>query len=174
MQGGAVPFFLAFVVVLAGLARFIDRWEFYRFSDKDQLQFCRPSVVNGTQAFGKDPAYLEPADIRVHDLVRFRVGRLKDAKQMTARVVAVEGQRVAIDAGEVKVDGKPFEERFAQFRIETDWMAEVPVPAGCVFVLCDSRPPSERFDSRSLGPIPLAAIDLVFGPRETDGAGGGR
>lgn len=166
MQGGAVPFFLAFVVVVALLARFIDRWEFYRFTDNESQQFCKPSVVQGTQAFGKDVAYLEPADVQPYDIVRLRLGRYpRDARQ-TLRVVAVEGQRVAIDAGEVKVDGKPFDDRYSKFRTDTDWMPEVLVPAGCVFLLGDERRWSAAFDSRGLGPIPIGALEYDFGPRE--------
>jgi signal peptidase I len=172
MQGGAVPFFLAFVVVLALLARFIDRWEFYRFTDKESSQFCKPSVIQGTQAFGRDAAYLEPQELQVHDIVRFRVGRLGKENRQTLRIVATEGQRIAIEAGEVKVDGKPFDDRYSRFRLDTEWMAEVLVPARCVFLLGDERRSSAAVDGRTLGPVSIDAIEYDFGTREVSGGGG--
>lgn len=66
------------------------------------------------------------------------------------RVVALPGERIAIDAGVVEINGAPLEEPYVSFRDKRSIAART-VPANAVFVLGDNRAESE--DSRDWGPI---------------------
>lgn len=90
-----------------------------------------------------------------------RTGTLEESPWF-GRVVATEGERVAMKDGRIYVNGKrravafvepadPRRLKDAPFQME-----EVVVPRGCVFVLMDDR--TDIIDSRIMGPIPLDMV----------------
>lgn len=73
------------------------------------------------------------------------------------RVIAGEGQRVAIRDAELYVDGVAVPEPFVDHsRIDATYFGPVEVPEESVFVLGDNRGVS--IDSRDFGVIPLTAV----------------
>jgi len=99
------------------------------------------------------------------DIVVFK-HPLKVGEHTVGRVIATEGQTVAIRDKTVYVDNSPIAEpstvRHSDYRIfppdysNRDNFAPTQVPAGMVFVLGDNRDEAE--DSRHFGPIEIADI----------------
>ncbi|WP_394252974.1 signal peptidase I [Arthrobacter pityocampae] len=101
----------------------------------------KPAAASDTLPNGVVIAFTSPAD--GHTTIK--------------RVVAREGQRVAIRDGELYVNDIPVSEPFIDHsRIDATYFGPVEVPAGSVFVLGDNRGVS--IDSRDYGPIPLTAV----------------
>jgi signal peptidase I len=72
-------------------------------------------------------------------------------------VVAVGGDRVALEYAVLVVNGRPVSEPYVDHsRIDGTYFGPVTVPAGHVFVLGDNRFGS--IDSRVYGPVPLDAV----------------
>lgn len=87
------------------------------------------------------------------DVVVLRLDGPRD--MLIKRVVALPGETVAVQSGQVFVDGMPLTEPWAVRQGGPDYPPTV-VPEGHVFVLGDNRGHSN--DSRSFGPVPLANI----------------
>jgi signal peptidase I len=80
-----------------------------------------------------------------------------DGRTAIKRVVAGEGQTVAIRDSELYVDDVRVPEPFIDHsRIDATYFGPQLVPAGCVFVLGDNRGVS--IDSRDFGPVPWTAV----------------
>ncbi|MEC5199223.1 signal peptidase I [Arthrobacter sp. PL16] len=80
-----------------------------------------------------------------------------DGRTAIKRVVAGEGQVVAIRDAELYVDGVAIPEPFIDHsRIDATYFGPVEVPAESIFVLGDNRGVS--IDSRDFGTVPLTAI----------------
>ncbi len=80
-----------------------------------------------------------------------------DGRTAIKRVIAGEGQTVAIRDSELYVDDVAVPEPFVDHtRIDATYFGPVKVPAGSVFVLGDNRGVS--IDSRDFGAVPLTAI----------------
>lgn len=104
---------------------------------------------------------LEP--IERGDIVVFHYPR-DPSKSFIKRVIGVAGDRIRIDAGEVRVDGKALEEDYVSpAYADQRSMAELKVPPHCYFVLGDHRAMSN--DSRDFGPVDAGYIygKAVFG-----------
>ena len=84
-------------------------------------------------------------------------GEMPDEAVLLKRVVATEGQTVAILDGVLFVDGAEAKEPYVNRRtIDGVYFGTVTVPAGQLFVLGDNRETS--VDSRDFGPIPATAV----------------
>jgi signal peptidase I len=97
------------------------------------------------------------------DIVVFHYPR-DPSKSFIKRVIGVAGDRIRIDAGEVRVDGKALEEDYVSpVYADQRSMAEIMVPPHCYFVLGDHRAMSN--DSRDFGPVDAGYIygKAVFG-----------
>ena len=79
-------------------------------------------------------------------------------RELIKRVVALPGETVLGQAGQVVVDGRPLTEPYLSDPSITDDFAPVRIPEGHVFVMGDSRRNSK--DSRRFGPVPE---ELVVG-----------
>ncbi|MET1086961.1 MAG: signal peptidase I [Arthrobacter sp.] len=80
-----------------------------------------------------------------------------DGHTVIKRVIAGEGQSVAIRDAELYVDDVAVPEPFIDHsRIDATYFGPVRVPAGSVFVLGDNRAVS--IDSRDYGAVPLTAV----------------
>ena len=71
------------------------------------------------------------------------------------RVVGLPGEEIAVQKGQVIINGRPLEEPWSVQVGGADFPPTL-VPAGCVFVLGDNRPHSN--DSRAFGPVPIDEI----------------
>jgi signal peptidase I len=112
---------------------------------------------------------LEP--IERGDIVVFHYPR-DPSKSFIKRVIGVAGDRIRIDAGEVRVDGKALEEDYVSpAYADQRSMAEIMVPPHCYFVLGDHRAMSN--DSRDFGPVDAGYIygKAVFGYWPVDKVG---
>jgi signal peptidase I len=92
------------------------------------------------------------------DVVVFHYPRDPE-KSYIKRVIALPGDRLAIEHGRVWVNGKPLREPYVpdEYR-DTRSMAEMVVPADTYFVMGDHR--SISSDSREFGPVDR---DLIYG-----------
>lgn len=81
------------------------------------------------------------------------------SKSYIKRVIALPGDRLAIDHGAVTVNGVTLKEPYVPERYEDDRsLPERTIPAGEYFVMGDHR--SISSDSRDFGPVPR---DLIYG-----------
>lgn len=75
------------------------------------------------------------------------------------RVVAVEGDRVAVKAGRVYIDGERQEEPYTRPDADCDICnlpREITIPENHVFMMGDNR--GESADSREWGPVPVDSL----------------
>ena len=82
-------------------------------------------------------------------------------RRLVSRVIGLPGETIQVEAGRVLIDGDPLRDSWillpegrSEYRYD---IQPVTVPLGFVFVLNDSRH-DPASDSRTLGPIPEAAI----------------
>ncbi|MCW8138404.1 MAG: signal peptidase I [Planctomycetota bacterium] len=169
MKVEAVPFYAILVAAVTGGCWFVLRYEFYRFKDPKLRQFCDPEISEGTQRLGRDVMFLHDDALQVGDIVRFRTART--GAETTSRVVAVAGQRVAIVAGRLHIDGVEVKDPWGKRANAADVVPDLFVPEGCVYVLNDMRwsNHSDRLDSRAFGPIPVRSVEYVFSPKDGGG-----
>jgi len=82
---------------------------------------------------------------------------LDPEKSYIKRVIALPGDRIRIDHGQVWLNGKPLQEPYVpeEYR-DTRSMAEMVVPRGCYFMMGDHR--SISSDSREFGPVERSLI----------------
>ena len=96
--------------------------------------------------------------IRHGDVVVFHYPRDPE-KSYIKRVIAVPGDRLSIDHGDVILNGRRLEEPYVpdEFR-DSRSMATIVVPEDCYFMMGDHR--SISSDSREFGPVER---DLIYG-----------
>jgi signal peptidase I len=97
-------------------------------------------------------------DIHAGDVVVFQYPRDHE-KSYIKRVIALPGDRLRIDQGQVFVNGKAIEEKYVPPRYADDKsVAEMVLQANQYYVLGDHR--SISSDSREFGPVDR---DLIYG-----------
>ncbi len=74
------------------------------------------------------------------------------------RVMGLPGDRVKIVKGEVFVNGNKAADAVPVSHRGADDFEEVIVPRSSVFVLCDNRRTTQKYDSRGIGPVGKWAI----------------
>lgn len=135
---------------------FVNKAVYFHF-DLNALKNALP----GEDAPGEDTVYLfhppERGDIVILD------PPVPSTEPLVKRVIALPGEKVAIRAGRVYVDGVPLDEGYTAGPPTYEYPpssgdAEFTVPPGAVFVLGDNRNNSR--DSHVFGPVPL---DNVIG-----------
>ncbi len=92
------------------------------------------------------------------DVVVFHYPRDPE-KSYIKRVIAVPGDRLSIDQGQVILNGRPLPEPYVpdEYR-DTKSMAGITIPPDCYFMMGDHR--SISSDSREFGPVER---DLIYG-----------
>ena len=89
------------------------------------------------------------------DIVVFRTPdalKPSETSELVKRVVAIGGQTVEAEGGQLIVDGVPMPEDYLPADTYTSSFTQRLIPAGYVFVMGDNRLSSQ--DSRFFGPIP--------------------
>ncbi|UBV43685.1 signal peptidase I [Deinococcus taeanensis] len=83
-----------------------------------------------------------------------RVYGVRHRQYNVKRVLGLPGDRIAIQGGQVQVNGRVIAESYASEGFLDDQVA-LTVPAGKVWVLGDNRRIGESLDSRAYGPVSL-------------------
>jgi signal peptidase I len=110
-------------------------------------------------------------DPRRRDLVVFRAP--EPGGLMLKRIVALGGDRVALEDGVLQVNGRAVAEQFVDRRlVDSVYFGPVRVPRGAVFVMGDRR--SDSLDSRTFGSVArrsiVGRVDLrIWPPGEAGG-----
>lgn len=96
-----------------------------------------------------------PRDLRRGDLVVFEDP--EGAGPLVKRVLALGGDRFAIEDGTVVINGRALVEPYSdQTRIDGEYVGPLGVPPGHIYVLGDNR--GDSVDSRDFGPVPLESL----------------
>jgi len=107
-----------------------------------------------TQRFGQ----FKQGDIVVVKIPEY----LEDGKTYAIkRILATEGQKIAIRDGEVYVAGQKLHETYilgSDTQIAPGLHDDLTVPPGCIYLLGDNRLPGESRDSRTFGPVEVKRI----------------
>ncbi|MBV8602980.1 MAG: signal peptidase I [Candidatus Eremiobacteraeota bacterium] len=146
LRRGVVVAIEVLVLVLLGAAFFV------RLPQVSGLSM-EPRIGSGEFVLIDTIAY-RFGPVRRGDIVAFRHGG-PSSEAYLKRVIALPGERVAIERGIVSIDGKPLEEAYVRYH-DTTSVPERIVPADGFFVLGDNRSNSD--DSRDWGFVPASAI----------------
>ncbi len=151
------------IVVAGGLSIlwYEVNFDVYQCDQPSDKQWNEPELETGMWRLGHLPNHGAPVEVGM-----FAVFKWKGTEgARVSRIVAVEGQKVAVKGDEVLVDGTPLHALSKQAHSRLD-VPEITIPRGHVFLLNDERAkgPSCDYDSRRLGPIPVEAITHVFKP----------
>jgi signal peptidase I len=106
------------------------------------------------------------------DVVVFRYPRDTE-KSYIKRVIALPGDRLRIDHGQVWLNGQKLKESYVPREYRDSWsLAEIVLPDDCYFVMGDHR--SISSDSRDFGPVERSLIfgkaTFVYWPAKDAGA----
>lgn len=114
-----------------------------------------PTLRPGDHVLVDKLAYRFGGDPRSGDLVVFHAPH--SGELLLKRVVAVGGQRVAIEDGVLHVDGRAVREPFVDHaRVDSVYFGPVRVPRGSLFVMGDRR--EDSVDSRDFGAVERDAV----------------
>ncbi len=135
--------------LLLGIMYLTVRYDYVKI--EPYLKNMEPELEGGNQVFCDKSAAWEPGDIL------WLAGEKYD---FPARLLGVAGDEVSIAEGRVFINGDKIHELYSPKIDTTDSMAPMRIPDLHVFVLSDSRrwKQGPHFDSRLLGPVPVARI----------------
>lgn len=135
--------------VLLGIMYLTVRYDYVKV--EAYLKNMEPEIEGGNQIFCDTFARYKPGDI---------LWLSGEKYPFPARLLAVAGDEVSIEEGRVFINGEKIHELYSPTIDGNDALATTRVPELHVFVLSDSRrwKQGPLFDSRLLGPIPVARI----------------
>ena len=91
-----------------------------------------------------------------------------EEKDYIKRVIALPGERVAMEKGKLKINGKVMSESYLPPTTKTDDFPEQTVPAGKLFVMGDNRQNSRDSRDPDLGAISMnelvGRVDFIYWP----------
>jgi signal peptidase I len=79
-------------------------------------------------------------------------------RQLVKRVIGLPGEEIAIDRGDVYINGERLDEPYVVFH-DTRSLSAERIPLDSLFVMGDNRP--ESGDSRMFGPVPRANLQGI-------------
>jgi signal peptidase I len=161
-QGGWATYVAAFTVACLLIASpFFYGWRAHAAGRLLCLPANSPSMeptIESGEFYLADASYYRDRGPMRGEVVVYRHPKQPEMRSIK-RVVAVEGDRIAIKGGHAIVNGMALEEPYLEVAPEAGSvpdMAEAQVPAGYVFVLGDNRANSvDSRDSLAHGPVPL-------------------
>jgi len=139
----------AFAIAMLVQAFLFKPFTIHQVSMRPTLEEGDRILINRVVYHFRDP---KNGDVVVFD------SPVVEGEDLVKRVVAVAGDRVAVNDGDLYVNGVAQEEAYL---LEQDFAGEYPeieVPEGQVFVMGDNR--NNSGDSRSFGPI---EVDRIIG-----------
>lgn len=145
---------LAFFVII-----WVGIWVFNTYScRKLEGSEMEPALSEGVKFTA--PKIRHPNELQPDDFIFFQYVHAGKAQQVFAgRVIALPGERVKIEKGEVSVNGEKLKADYVATKNRTlEDFEEIIVPRDTVFVLADNRRQAAAFDSRGIGPVPAWAI----------------
>jgi signal peptidase I len=137
----------AFAIALLVQWLLIKPFTIHQISMEPTLMEGDRILINRLTYHFRDP---KAGDVIVFD------SPINEDEDLVKRVVAVEGNTVAVHDGSLYVDGVAQDEPYL---LEQDFRGEVPettVPPGSVFVMGDNR--NNSGDSRIFGPVAIGSI----------------
>jgi signal peptidase I len=154
---------IVFLVAVAGLWLLDNHFDLFTVP-MDQGQMA-PAISSGRSDVDWSVLYVTPPGHAFErgDIVVFRryVAHKGEVELRVSRVIALAGDRIAIDGTRVQLNGTVLSEDYAGD--PAPWsLPQIIVPQGCVYVLNDVRS-SSTTDSRVFGPIPLSDIRGTLG-----------
>ncbi len=162
-----MPLLLRFLKMLGGFAvLWICIWLFNNFGcQKVESGEMEPTLKREAHK-SVEPKIWSIDKLAIDDLVSYSVNIPgKSQPSYAARVVGIPGDRVAIKAGEVFVNGAKIGSNYVSTANRNDVKenyAEIIVPRDSVFVLCDNRRQFFNSDSRGIGPVGIWALNGKF------------
>ena len=118
-----------------------------------------PALAHGSRFLGRRSP--RPGSVRRGAIVAF-THPLRSGFWLVKRVVGLSGENIALDTGEVLINGRSGLDRWGVGWSMPD--GEWAVPSGMLFVLSDQRSVT-RDDSRRFGPISTANLYRMVFPR---------
>lgn len=147
-----VKILVGFVIIWVGV------WLFNNFGCNRVEGPEMAPTISADKSVWIDPKARRTEDLQKDDVVAYTydIGAKGAVRKVTARVVGLPGDRVKIVKGDVLVNNSKVSGT-SDKKAATEDYAEIIVPRGTVFVLCDNRK-EKTLDSRTLGPIGTWAI----------------
>ncbi len=155
-EGRVLRWVLELVIIIAGaffLALLLQQFVVKPFAIPSPSM--EPTLMEGDRVLVNRLAY------RFHppqrgDIVVFRPPGQNGSDPFIKRVVAVDGDTIAISGGVLWLNGEPQDEPYLKERPMYGELPETRIPPGFVWLMGDNR--NNSGDSRVFGPVPVKSI----------------